>query len=79
MRLLPTVLALSTIISANLHAQVELPNIFLDEQKAIFESEDAKKFDWVRLKSGEWIKGELKAYYNKEMEFESDVLDTLYI
>lgn len=79
MRLLPTVLALSTIISANLHAQVELPNIFLDEQKAIFESEDAKKFDWVRLKSGEWIKGELKAYYNKEMEFESDVLDTLFI
>ncbi len=37
------------------------------------------KFDWLRLNSGEWIKGELKSLYNKEIEFKSDVLDTLFI
>ena len=79
MRMLPLVIALSAVISADAHAQEQLPDMFLDEQKAIFENEDAKEFDWVRLQSGEWIKGELKAYYDKEMEFESDVLDTLII
>jgi hypothetical protein len=31
-----------------------------------------KKYDWVQTKSGEWFKGEIKAMYNDELEFDSD-------
>lgn len=40
---------------------------------------DTDKFDWVRLTSGEWLKGEIIAIYDNELEFDSDVLDTLMI
>ncbi|NRB42429.1 MAG: DUF481 domain-containing protein [Pseudomonadales bacterium] len=36
------------------------------------------KWDWLQLKSGEWLKGELVALYADELEFESDELDTLF-
>lgn len=29
-------------------------------------------WDWVQTKSGEWFKGEIKALYDKELEFDSD-------
>ena len=35
------------------------------------------KFDWIQLKSGEWLKGELIALYEDALEFESDELDKL--
>ncbi len=35
------------------------------------------KFDWVQLKSGEWLKGEIKVMYDESLEFESDELDLL--
>ncbi len=31
-----------------------------------------KKYDWVKTKSGEWFKGEIKALYEDELEFDSD-------
>jgi len=31
-----------------------------------------KKYDWVQTKSGEWFKGEIKAMYDNELEFDSD-------
>jgi len=31
-------------------------------------------FDWIQLKSGEWLKGELKVLYAKKLEFDSRVL-----
>ena len=31
-----------------------------------------KKYDWVKTKSGEWFKGEIKAMYDNELEFDSD-------
>jgi hypothetical protein len=31
--------------------------------------------DWLQLKSGEWLKGDLKYIQNKEVEFDSDELD----
>jgi hypothetical protein len=31
--------------------------------------------DWIQLKSGEWLKGDLKYIQNKEVEFDSDELD----
>ncbi len=35
------------------------------------------KWDWVQLKSGEWLKGDLKYVQNKEVEFDSDELEML--
>ena len=35
------------------------------------------KFDWVQLKSGEWLKGEIKVMYEGSLEFESEELDLL--
>jgi hypothetical protein len=31
--------------------------------------------DWVQLKSGEWLRGELKYVQNKDVEFDSDEMD----
>lgn len=35
-------------------------------------SPSPKKNDWVQTKSGEWFKGEIKAMYDDELEFDSD-------
>ena len=35
------------------------------------------KFDWIQLKSGEWLKGELLALYDGSLEFDSDELKKL--
>lgn len=34
-------------------------------------------YDWIRLDSDEWLKGELLSYYNDELEFDSDELGVL--
>jgi putative salt-induced outer membrane protein YdiY len=34
-------------------------------------------FDWIQLKSGEWLKGELIALYDGSLEFDSDELNKL--
>ena len=31
-------------------------------------------FDWIQLKSGEWLKGEIIALYDGKLEFDSDEL-----
>lgn len=36
---------------------------------------DEDGFDWIQLKSGEWLKGRLKALQDEELEFDSDELD----
>ena len=33
------------------------------------------KFDWIQLKSGEWLAGKLIAMYDETLEFDSDELD----
>ena len=38
---------------------------------------DDDKFDWVQLKSGEWLKGEIKALQQDTLYFDSDELDDL--
>lgn len=35
------------------------------------------KYDWIQLKSGEWLKGELIVLYNGRLEFDSTELDLL--
>ncbi len=39
----------------------------------------AKEADWVQLTSGEWLKGEIKSFYNRNLEFDSDKLNLLNI
>jgi putative salt-induced outer membrane protein YdiY len=34
-------------------------------------------FDWIQLKSGEWLKGRIKAMQDRELEFDSEELDLL--
>jgi putative salt-induced outer membrane protein YdiY len=34
-------------------------------------------FDWIQLKSGEWLKGRLKALQERDLEFDSDELNYL--
>src|SRR5580698_1858996 len=34
-------------------------------------------FDWIQLKSGEWLKGRLKYVQEKNVEFDSDELDEM--
>ena len=34
-------------------------------------------FDWIRLPSDEWLKGEIISMYDGELEFDSDELDDL--
>ena len=36
-------------------------------------------FDWIKLESGEWLKGEIRSMYNDSLEFDSDNLDLLTI
>ncbi len=36
-----------------------------------------ENYDWIQLKSGEWLKGELKVLYNKKLEFDSKELKLL--
>jgi hypothetical protein len=36
-------------------------------------------YDWLRLVSGEWLRGELIGVFNDEVEFDSDILDELTI
>jgi len=36
-----------------------------------------EKYDWIQLKSGEWLKGKLEVLYDRKLEFDSDELDYL--
>ena len=36
---------------------------------------DRKKYDWVRLTSGEWLKGDVISMRNEKFEFDSDEMD----
>jgi len=48
----------------------------VDPWEAFFPPPDSG-FDWLQLTSGEWLKGEIKGFYNFELEFESDKLKSL--
>jgi hypothetical protein len=38
-----------------------------------------EEYDWIQLSSGEWLKGELIGLFDDKVEFDSEVLDKLYI
>lgn len=52
------------------------PSTVVDPWDLFFPPRDSK-FDWIQLKSGEWLKGKLKGLYSYKVEFESDELDNL--
>ena len=54
-----------------------LPSMIEEEKEAAWEelSPTPRKYDWIELISGEWLKGDFKAMYEKELEFDSDKLD----
>lgn len=58
-------------------SKTTLPDTLESERTVVVKN--LEKYDWLRLNSGEWLKGELKSLYSKEIEFDSDVLDTLLI
>ena len=37
------------------------------------------KFDWIQMKSGEWVKGEILVMYDEDLEFDSDEFDDLML
>ena len=37
----------------------------------------SQKFDWLQLRSGEWLKGDIISMYEDELEFESDEFNTI--
>jgi hypothetical protein len=37
------------------------------------------EFDWIQMKSDEWVKGKIIVMYDKELEFDSDEFDTLIL
>ncbi|MDF1883189.1 DUF481 domain-containing protein [Sulfurimonas sp. SAG-AH-194-C21] len=49
-------------------------NVNLSEIQQDFSQLSPKpiKYDWVKTKSGEWFKGEIKALYDDRLEFDSD-------
>jgi putative salt-induced outer membrane protein YdiY len=36
---------------------------------------DSNDFDWIQVKSGEWLKGRIKSMQDEELEFDSEELD----
>lgn len=49
--------------------KVDVSKIQLDWREL---SPTPKKYDWIQTKSGEWFKGDIKAMYDDELEFDSD-------
>ncbi len=56
---------------------LSLPSIADKEAWKKFVPPEDKKFDWIQLNSGEWLKGEIKVMYSYVLEFDSDELGLL--
>lgn len=52
-------------------------NVSETQSWANFEPVQDNKYDWIQLKSNEWLKGELESFYNFSLEFDSDKLGML--
>lgn len=50
-----------------------------DQEPPAWQPPADSKFDWIRLTSGEWLKGSMDLFRNREIEFDSDNLDDLVI
>lgn len=60
------------------NALEETPAVRNDETaQARFVPPPDNQYDWLQLKSNEWLKGHLKSLYNYKVEFDSDKLNLL--
>jgi putative salt-induced outer membrane protein YdiY len=64
--------ALTFVLIASLAGSVQAQG---DEDDWHPESSFEGKFDWIQMTSGEWLKGEIIAMYDEELEFDSDEFD----
>lgn len=49
----------------------------LENLNAPIENDEDQSYDWIRLDSGEWLKGSIDAMYSNTLEFDSDKLNGL--
>jgi len=63
----------------SLVTETMINNISTPKKEAVWEklAPTPKRYDWIELKSGEWLKGKFKALYSKTLEFDSDKLKLL--
>ncbi len=59
--------------ASTLPAEVMAPPMMTPSQ--VPPAYDRKKFDWIRLTSGEWLKGDVLSMRNDKFEFDSDEMD----
>lgn len=64
---------MSTMVWASIAAAAEAPN----DSAWAPPAPEKKQKDWVQLKSGEWLWGEITLFQDLEMDFDSDVLDDI--
>ena len=38
----------------------------------------SQQFDWLQLRSGEWLRGDIISMYEDELEFDSDEFNTIF-
>jgi putative salt-induced outer membrane protein YdiY len=62
-------------IERTLTTPTVIPTIAPRTSSHFFPGVDTNRFDWIQLKSGEWLKGELKSLQDDKVEFDSDELD----
>jgi putative salt-induced outer membrane protein YdiY len=67
------VVTTNVVVSANRPAAVRTNSLL----PALSWVPPADSFDWIQLKSGEWLKGQFKAMQKRELEFDSDELNDL--
>ena len=50
-----------------------------NEEQPSWTPPQSKKWDWIHLNSGEWLKGEIKYMRERKIKFDSDELGDLSI
>ena len=76
----PVVTTNSIITTTNIQSQnPNMPAFTAEDFRTTWQipPPDDKEFDWIQLKSGEWLKGELKSLQGDKLSFDSDELDEL--
>jgi putative salt-induced outer membrane protein YdiY len=74
-------LVVALLIDANVSAEGSQPVFSNTQSKQAWTPPPPPpdKFDWIQLTSGEWLKGEFKTLYDKQVEFDSDKLGLLQL
>jgi putative salt-induced outer membrane protein YdiY len=71
--ILPALLVIASVLSFPVHGSAQ------ETEEWEPPNPSADSFDWIKLKSGEWLKGEIKGLRDDDFEFDSDELDLLQL